>query len=107
MIGTKTVAEIEAAIMISTNTGWSRIISAKQEGRNTGALRPITCDVSNPAGSLSLCPYANATRWGKAATWPDRARSGRSSTMLSIQIICPECPEAFEADPLSPEYRCP
>jgi hypothetical protein len=34
-----------------------------QVGRKTGALRPITCDVSNPAGSLSLCPYANATRW--------------------------------------------
>jgi len=34
-------------------------------GRTTGALRPIACDVSNSAGSLSLCPYANATPMGK------------------------------------------
>ncbi len=37
----------------------------------------------------------------------DGRMPSRSSTMLPIQIICPECTEGFEADPLALEYRCP
>ena len=27
--------------------------------------------------------------------------------MLPIQVICPDCMEEFEADPLALEYHCP
>jgi hypothetical protein len=56
LIGTNTVAEIEAAIMISTNTGWSRIISAKQV-RTTGGFTSDSVRRVNSRGefeSISL-----------------------------------------------------
>jgi hypothetical protein len=31
----------------------------------------------------------------------------RFAALPPIQVICPECMEEFEADPLALEYRCP
>lgn len=42
---------------------WRRSRSERdRQWKNNGGLRPITCNVSTPAGSSSLYPYANATQ---------------------------------------------
>ncbi len=58
--------------------------------------------------SFYFVDFPTETQAGVAGVHPAEGRVPSGFAVLPpTQIICPECMEEFEADPLAFEYRCP